>query len=259
MLTGLGTLTLLDLAGEDLEALALLFAAIDEGLLPRTQPLLRLRERLLALLPDEHRTQLAAIAPSPRLDGPTRTSGTVEAVIARLRPALGKAEISFQYRSLTPADTVEQHRVAPYELFQRDGYTYLDAYCLGRAWPSCAGAISPTGWTALSPSRCAACPDGSPRCATRGAPTTAIAMSQRSPGAATSRCGSRTAHHGYDDEGGAVVEACITDLWYARNVLLRYREHCRVLEPPELVELMREAVSRMAEIYGTLPNEEPMQ
>jgi CRISPR-associated protein (TIGR02710 family) len=46
------------------------------------------------------------------------------------------------------------------------------------------------------------------------------------------------------------VEACITDLWYARNVLLRYREHCRVLEPPELVTLMRETAASLGQSYG---------
>src|SRR5262245_37950301 len=67
-LTSLGTLTVLDLDAEELEALALLIAAIEEGALPRTRPLLRLRDRLLALTPEHNRTQLPSITPSPRLD-----------------------------------------------------------------------------------------------------------------------------------------------------------------------------------------------
>src|SRR6185295_11500091 len=54
----------------------------------------------------------------------------------------------------------------------------------------------------------------------------------------------------YQEDGSVVVEASITDLWYARNVLLRYREHCRVLEPPELIALMRETATSLDQIYA---------
>jgi predicted DNA-binding transcriptional regulator YafY len=255
-LTRMGTLTLLDLDGEELEALALLFAAIDEGALPRTQPLLRLRERLGALLPEQHRTQLPAIVPTPRLDGPTSTSGAVDVLIARLRPALGKAEITFQYRSpYTPADTLEQHRVAPYELFQRDGYTYLDAYCLESSLAKLRGRYIPYRLDRIVAKSVRRLPR-------QLAPVRYARRSYRlryelAPAVAGRRdialwFPNSTCSYD-DDDGGAVVEACITDLWYARNVLLRYREHCRVLEPPELVDMMCEAITRMAEIYQLAP------
>ena len=54
----------------------------------------------------------------------------------------------------------------------------------------------------------------------------------------------------YADDGSALVEACISDLWQARQVLLRYREHCRVLEPPELVDMMRESIAALAAVYA---------
>jgi predicted DNA-binding transcriptional regulator YafY len=251
ILTNLGTLTLLDLDGEELEMLALLFTAIDEGVLPRTQPLLRLRERLLALLPEDQRTRLPAIAPSPRLDGPTRTSGVVDAVIARLRPALGKAEITFQYRSpYTPADTLEQHRVAPYELFQRDGSTYLEAYCLESSLAKLRGR-----YIAYRLDRIVA--KSVRRLPRQLAPVRYARRSYRlryelMPAVAGRRdiaLWFPNSTCSYTDDGGAVVEACITDLWYARNVLLRYREHCRVLEPPELIAMMRESVGQMQRLY----------
>ena len=50
-----------------------------------------------------------------------------------------------------------------------------------------------------------------------------------------------------------MVEACITGLWYAREVLLRYREHCRVIEPPELIAMIRESLARMAGLYTERP------
>lgn len=251
-LTRLGTLTLLDLDGEELEALALLFAAIDEGALPRTQPLVRLRERLCALLSERNRAQLPAIAPSPRLAVPARTTGAVDALIARLRPALGRAEITFQYRSpYTPADELEQHRVAPYELFQRDGHTYLEAYCLDSSLAKLRGR-----YIAYRLDRIVA---RSLRRLPRQLPPVRYARRvyrlryELTPAVAGRRDialwfpGSTCA---YTDDGGAVVEACITDLWYARNVLLRYREHCRVLEPPELVAMLRESARGIARLYG---------
>jgi predicted DNA-binding transcriptional regulator YafY len=253
-LTGLGTLTLLDLDGEELDALALLFAAIDEGALPRTRPLSRLRGRLLALLPEQNRAQLPAIDPSPRLELPIRTSRAVDSVIARLRPALGKAEISFQYRSpYTPADELERHRVAPYELFQRDGYTYLEACCLESSLAKLRGRYISYRLDRIEPK--------SLRLLARQLPPARYARRsyrlryELTPAVAGRRditlwFSDSTCSYGAD--GGAVVEACITDLWYARNVLLRYREHCRVIEPPELVELMREAVTRMHEVYAAV-------
>jgi hypothetical protein len=53
----------------------------------------------------------------------------------------------------------------------------------------------------------------------------------------------------FEAGGGAIVEGETTDLWLARQILLRYREHCRVLEPPELVAMMRAGVERMALMY----------
>src|SRR5262249_34985721 len=130
-LTNLGTLTILDLEAEEIEALALLFSAVSEGALPETRQLARVRDRILALMPEKNRARLQTIAPSPRLDLPRQSLRATETVIARLRPVLGRAEVTFQYRSpYTRDDEIETHRVAPYELFQRDGYTYLEAYCL---------------------------------------------------------------------------------------------------------------------------------
>jgi predicted DNA-binding transcriptional regulator YafY len=251
-LTNVGALTMLDLARDELEALALLFSAVDEGALPRTPQLARLRARLLVLLPESQRQQLPTINPSPRLDLPTRTTGAVDTLIARLRPALGKTELAFQYRSpYTQADEVEQHHVAPYELFQRDGYTYLDAYCLESSLAKLRGRYIAYRLDRIVPRSVR-------RLAQQLAPVRYARRAYRLRYTLTSAVAGRRditlwfadSTCNYTDDGGAEIEACITDLWYARNVLLRYREHCRVLEPPELVELMRESAERMLDIYN---------
>lgn len=46
------------------------------------------------------------------------------------------------------------------------------------------------------------------------------------------------------------VIAKTDDLWQAGQLLLSYHEHCEVLGPPELVEMMRESVSRMSQVYA---------
>jgi len=256
-LASIGTLTLLDLDGEGLEALALLFAAIDEGALPRTQPLQRLRDRLRALLPEPQRVAIAAIAPRPRLALPRPTGADAEELIAHLRPALGRCEVAFAYRSpYTAAEEIEQHRVAPYELFQRDGHTYLEAYCLesslaklrGRSIAYRLDRIEPTSLRRL-PQQLAPVRYGRRTYSLRYELRPAIARRRDiALWFADSTCT-------YNEDGSAVVEACITDLWYARSVLLRYREHCRVLAPPELVALMRESIERMAALYDDAPPE----
>src|SRR5262249_40427324 len=40
-------------------------------------------------------------------------------------------------------------------------------------------------------------------------------------------------------EGSAIITAQITDLFEARQIVLKYGENCIVYEPPELVEQMR--------------------
>jgi predicted DNA-binding transcriptional regulator YafY len=59
----------------------------------------------------------------------------------------------------------------------------------------------------------------------------------------------------YQDDGSALVKGYVTNLWQARQILMRYIEHCQVLEPPELVEMMRQTVAKMAALYTVLPSD----
>lgn len=52
-------------------------------------------------------------------------------------------------------------------------------------------------------------------------------------------------------DGSATVTARITDLFEACRTLISYREHCTVLEPPELVEEMRKVTDKLYMIYHT--------
>ncbi len=54
----------------------------------------------------------------------------------------------------------------------------------------------------------------------------------------------------YHEDGSATVEARVTNLWQARQTLLRYGTGCVVEAPPELVALFRQTAHGLAEIYG---------
>jgi hypothetical protein len=53
----------------------------------------------------------------------------------------------------------------------------------------------------------------------------------------------------YHDDGSATVSATITNLWQARQVLLRYGTACEVVEPVELIELFRKTAQGLTTIY----------
>ncbi len=55
----------------------------------------------------------------------------------------------------------------------------------------------------------------------------------------------------YADDGSAMVTAVTNDLWRAHQILMRYREHCRVIEPALLVDMMRESAQHMVALYAT--------
>lgn len=251
-LTSLGTLTLLDLDQHELETCALIFAAIDAGVLPHTPQITHLRDRLLRLMPEHNREQLPSLDSGLRFDLPLHPSNVDAALIARLRPALGRSEIIFQYRSpYTPADAIERHRVAPYELFQRDGTTYLDAYCLESSLVKLHGRTISYRLDRIVPRSLRRLPTQLPpvryaRRVYRLRYELAPVVAGRRDMALWFDASTCT----YAEDGSAMIEACITDLWYAQTVLLRYREHCRVLEPPELVAMMRASVERMATLYN---------
>jgi predicted DNA-binding transcriptional regulator YafY len=268
-LSDYGRLALLDLADEDLEALAFLMSNFAFSALPNAPRVAALLDRIVALLPPERRQGLMGSLPLPpdapehrggsklqrsrevRLDYPVPSRSIDQQLLAHVRRALGRQQISFAYRSsYVTDDSVELHRVAPYELIFRDGHHYLDAYCYDCSNPTIAPRyrlyridrmvadsleLLPTVLPPIPPLR--------PHYRLH---YTLSPMVARQRDIALWFPGS-DAH--FLPDGSADVHAECSDLWQARQILIRYREQCTVHEPPELVEMMRETALRMAEQY----------
>ena len=52
-----------------------------------------------------------------------------------------------------------------------------------------------------------------------------------------------------DNDQGAIVEGYAKSVWWARRLLLGYGEQVKVLEPEELMLMMRETVRAMSRLY----------
>ena len=218
---------------------------------------------LVLCLPLDWQSQVAPMAPDlwhvrsyvatvqPQVQVPGGVAAVAEAGLQTVQRAVGRQQIRFAYHSpYSGAATVETHQVAPYALLYRDGYLYLDGYCyessvakLRRRWvryrlDRVAGGVTllPYPLPPTAPAR----------------PVYTIRY-QLSPPAAhrqdVAEWFAQTTVQ-FQADGAALVTGETSDLWQARQILLRYREHCRVLEPPELIELMRESVARLAQLYA---------
>lgn len=247
-----GRLALLDLPDEDLEALAFLLSNFSESSLPNAGRVDAVLDRIIALLPAERQRGLPRPARDVRLDYPSPSRSVSPHTLARVRRALGHQRLSFAYRSAySEGEQVVLHQVDPYALLFRDGHHYLDAYCHDCGDPTIRPRYRlyrvdrivedsvrtlPTTLPPVPP----------PRSHYRLRYTLAPAVA-RQRDVALWFPGSMV--HFYPD-GSAEICAETSDLWQARQILLRYREHCRVLEPPELVAMIRETTARMAAVYG---------
>ncbi len=250
-LTDFGRLALLDLPDDDLEALAFLLSNFSASTLPNASRVDALLDRIVALLPPERQRGLPRPARDVRLEMPTPSRSVAGQTLERVRRALGRQQLSFAYRSsFAEADSVVLHRVAPYELIFRDGHHYLDGYCHDCGNPE----MKPRyrlyrldrivdDSVRVLPEVLPPIPPPRPRYRLRYLLGPAVARQQDValwfPGSAVR----------FHPDGSADIEAETGDLWQARQILLRYREHCRVLEPPELVMMMRETITAMARQY----------
>lgn len=247
-----GRLALLDLPDEDLEALAFLLSNFSESSLPNAGRVDALLDRIIALLPPERRKGLPRPARDVRLDYPNPSRSVAPPTLERVRRALGRQQLSFAYRSTYAAgESVVLHRVAPYGLLFRDGHHYLDAYCHDCGEP----AIRPRyrlyrldrivdDSVRSLPETLPPLPPPRPRHRLRYTLGPVVARQQD---VALWFPGTMVRFH---DDGSAEVTAEAGDLWQARQILLRYREHCLVHEPPELVTMLRETLAAMGRRYG---------
>lgn len=248
-LTDFGRLTLLNLPDEELEALAFLVALFSEGNWPNGPQVRSLLDHIIALLPHERRASLRQ-QQAVEFDLPHSSSVVDQQLLARLRRNLRRHALRFLYRS-TFSPEPEAHRVAPVRLFMRDGHIYLEAYCYSSPHQATVGKYIPYRVDRIIPEslhveRRVLPPDLPPR---RLWPLRYRLSSQvaRNRDIALWFPNSTVTYH---PDGSAEVSAQTGDLWQAEQILLRYREHCRVLEPAELVEMIRQTAERMRALYA---------
>lgn len=107
-----GRLALLDLSDSDLDTLAFLLTALEEMTLPNAEQVGALFERIVALLPAERRHQLERINPSIRINAPRSTSDPQTTTLTRLKRALRRQQVAFNYTSSYTSRRTLQHLCA---------------------------------------------------------------------------------------------------------------------------------------------------
>lgn len=254
---------LLDLPDEDLKTLAFLYHNFPLGA-PHGNEVRALLDRLLGLLPSQRRCEVLRLRTIPELDlealdreevAPDVWAAVEQAVVAR-------RQLAFVYRPARreEGETGERrHVVEPYEVELHEGHYYLEGYCLrlriGAQERSDVGTLR-YRLNRMVPGTAEVLPERLPP-GRRPARTYTIRYllgAEIAAGGVTPRFAETKVMVLAD--GSAEVEARTSNLWRARQVLLRYGEHCRVLAPEELVTLMQGTVTEMARRYGILREEE---
>jgi predicted DNA-binding transcriptional regulator YafY len=247
----LGKFALLDLPDEELEAISLLNRMIAEMNLPNTDDMEKVLDRLVKLLPKERQEQLALIHKQPQIQAPSLVYVLPSDIQAVLSRALYRQQVSFLYESPHyPQQEPLYHRVAPYNLVYRDGHIYLDGYCLACDNRKLAKQYHPYRLSRIVHGSLRVLPETIPPVQPER-PIYTLRY-ELAPNVACQKDISvwfDQSHVTFREDGSALVEGQTDNLWQARQVLLRYREHCRVLEPPELIEMMHETVDKMHTLY----------
>ncbi|WP_298821629.1 helix-turn-helix transcriptional regulator [Chloroflexus sp.] len=247
-----GELALLDLADAELETLSFLVSIFADPIIPNAIAVQTLLDRITALLPADRRAIFAKAGPHLSLEMPEKTTVPDPDLLKRLQRNIGRHYLRFRYRSTySPEQVEEEHRVAPYHLLVRDGHTYLDAFCLAGPHENIVNKYVAYRVDRIVPGSLVVEPGRLPPIAP---PRQTYQIRYRlSPQVARQRdialwfAGSTVV---FFPDGSAEIAAQTTDLWQARQILFRYREQCQVLEPPELVQMIRASVQKMQEYYS---------
>lgn len=243
----------LHLSRPALEALALLKATFRG--LPHQERVEALNGELSARLPEEVRRKLdreplprLAVAPADHWWFSKNNLVTVEKAIDRHQV------LEFLYRSPKRPEAAKPkyHRVEPYNLEYRDGHLYFEGYNLktGKVYPYRIDRIVPGSARIL--------PDVfTPR---EGIVRTVAIRYRLSPEIA--RFGAslrfRNQQEERQDDGSVIVTGEVGSLFEAMTKLLRYGRHCQVLEPRELVDMMRKEAEAMVGVYSSFPASEEL-
>ncbi|WP_026369957.1 helix-turn-helix transcriptional regulator [Kallotenue papyrolyticum] len=254
-LRDLGELALLDLSDACLDGLAFLQESFPEGsALPEHANIPPLLQRILSLLPSHRRQQYQAMRGVLRLQLPGKAMHHIsERVVVQVRRAIQeRRQIEFRYRDTD--GKVRLHRVAPYHVFFRpEGHAYLDATVLeahGTSKPAPNTAVEyrldrivPNSVTILNQ----VLPPQRPPIPTYRLRYRLVPDIARRRDVATYF---PETHIVYHNDGSATITATVTNLWQARQTLLRYGDGCVVEEPPELIDMFRQTVRGLQRIYG---------
>ncbi|MEI6777335.1 MAG: WYL domain-containing protein [Chloroflexales bacterium] len=264
VLDNLGELALLDLPDTCMEALSFLDSSFPRGAaIPEHAYIRDLLDRIMLLLPvtrqNQHRDQRRTVSLHMTETSADRIDSRVMKK-AKRAAALGQ-ELEFDYHDNSADGTVTHHRVAPYEVFFRpDGHCYLDATLLD-VHPRDPAARLPAAihyrLDRIVPTSMSILPNKIPPL--RSQPDVFIVRYWLHPNVARRRDVAEHLPHttiDYQEDGSALVTATTTNVWQARQILLRYGSACRVLDPPELVELFHKAIQEMTERYEVTPREQ---
>ncbi|HEX6290961.1 MAG TPA: WYL domain-containing protein, partial [Herpetosiphonaceae bacterium] len=252
LLEELGALALLDLPDDVLAAIPVLRRAYPvTRMQPTRRPIRRLLRYIRMALPPDRRGELTGRQGAPRVVRPRMRYHLHTPTLQTIRRALRQQHLRFDYApSYRPG--IEQHVVAPLELLVRGSHTYLLAYCPEPPRPMeerYEGYVEfrvdqiVTGSARMLPTPLPS--DLPPRPVWRIVCELAPVVARRRH---VLRWFSNT-EITYREDGSALVTATVDSLWQARHVLLRHLEHVRVLEPPELIALIRDTIRRLTALY----------
>jgi predicted DNA-binding transcriptional regulator YafY len=265
-LDDLGELALLELPDHCMEALSFLDASFPAGsALPEHANIRALLERVVRLLPTARQDELQHSQGSIVLDLAGRVPNRIDrTVLVTLKRAIAhRQEVAFDYMGLHDLDQPRHHRVAPYRVFFRpEGHGYLDATLLEAQPPGKEAQYTAIDYRLdrILPGTVKVLPAMLPP--QRIPPPTYTLRYCLHPAVARRRDVATyfpQTHIDYHEDGSATVTAVVTNLWQTRQILLRYGTGCCVLEPPELVELFREAAFGMAQMYAEMQEGAPRE
>lgn len=255
MIVDLGELALLNPAPQAMEALATLDANYPPGSAnPAHAHVRSLLDHVIQMLPNRMQTQVRERRGTRRSRTPT--GGRIDTnVLATIRRAIDERhELAFRYWSTFDQEAPRRHRVAPYGIFFRsNGLGYLDATLLE---------VQPTGveqenaaldyqLDRIVPGTVQILAAELP--AERPQPRVFTLRYWLHPNVARYRDVAAyfpNTRIEYGDDGSALVSATVSDLIAAHNVLLRYGDNCRVIDPPEMIALLRDTADRLASFYA---------
>lgn len=251
-----GELGLLNLPDEHLAALNVLYGAFEAHELPHI-PVRPFLDRLVSLLPDERRRDLARLAQVMRVEMPELDEGAISLRVWQKVEAATRQrrQLAFNYYSPQQADRLPRYWVvAPVEIRFRQGHWYL--HCWQIYWRSHRGEGHGADYRRFR-LRYIADDEMLEVLSTLAAtehrrPRRYLVHYRLEPavgrGDISQYFEDMTIERQPDDS--AVVKGFTDDEWDAVRTLLAYGDSCEVLGGDEVLGLMRRRVRAMARNYG---------